>query len=72
MADSEKWVIQRIYLTSDDYDRLSILAKTIELKPSEALQKIVHAGLLALRENGNRMPLPLRFTLDQNGKNSGK
>lgn len=65
MADSEKWAVYRIYLTAEDSERLELISKLIELKPTETLSKIAHAGILSLKENGNRMPLPLRFQIEQ-------
>ena len=64
MPDSEKWTVIRIYLQAEDYEKLETICRFVEMKPTETLSKIAHAGILALEENRNRMPLPLRFKVD--------
>lgn len=53
----------RIYFPADDAENLRQTGETLETSAQDLIVRIVRAGLLAIKANGNRMPLPLRFSI---------
>lgn len=53
----------RLLIYEVDEPLLEKLCENTGLTTTDVLSKIVHAGLVALEENGYRMSLPLRFSL---------
>ena len=61
MANSTKGNSLRLYLRDEDLKALSALTEALEISQTEVMSRIMTAGIRALAEQGNRMPLPLRF-----------
>lgn len=54
----------RIYLNEDDARQMKDIAEFTELGHTELLSKLVSSGLRCLTENNKRIPLPLKFRID--------
>ncbi|MCX8156625.1 MAG: hypothetical protein N3J91_09295 [Verrucomicrobiae bacterium] len=63
MNDFIKGTTRRLYLTDEDLMRLKKLSETTNLSQSEILTQIVHAGLVSIEANQNRIVFPLRFKI---------
>jgi hypothetical protein len=50
-------------MTDSSLEYLSAAAQATNLSQTEILSQVVNAGLVAIAQNGNRMTLPLAFTI---------
>jgi len=55
----------RLYLRDDEMEALQKLTEVLEIPQTEIMSRIMTAGIRAIREAGNRMPLPLRFHISE-------
>ncbi len=55
----------RLYLRDEEMEALQKLTEALEIPQTEIMSRIMTAGIRALKEAGNRMPLPLRFQLSE-------
>ncbi|WCJ58870.1 hypothetical protein NXS98_14250 [Fontisphaera persica] len=66
MSNTIKGTTRRLYIADEDLERLKRLSDETNLGQTEILTQIVHAGLVSLEANQNRITFPLRFKiLDQ-------
>lgn len=63
MAAQTKGNTLRLYLRDEELEGLRKLTEALEISQTEVMSRIMTAGIRALREAGNRMPLPLKFEL---------
>jgi hypothetical protein len=61
MATQTKGNTLRLYLRDDELELLQKLTEVLEIPQTEIMSRIMTAGIRAIRDAGNRMPLPLRF-----------
>jgi hypothetical protein len=61
MAAPTKGNTVRLYLRDEELEALQQLTEALEISQTEIMGRIMTAGIRALKEAGNRMPLPLRF-----------
>lgn len=61
MATPTKGNTLRLYLKDEELEALQKLAEVLEIPQTEIMSRIMTAGIRAIREAGNRMPLPLKF-----------
>ncbi len=65
MATTTKGTTLRLYLRDEDVAALQQLTEALEISQTEVMSRIMTAGIRALKEAGNRMPLPLRFNVSE-------
>lgn len=53
----------RLWVTNEDLERLKKLSEVTELSQVEIMTRILHAGVVACANNGNRIALPLSFEI---------
>jgi len=53
----------RLYLNDEDTALMQGAAEATELGQSELMSKLMTAALRAVAQNGNRIPLPLKFAI---------
>jgi hypothetical protein len=63
MATQTKGNTLRFYLRDEELAALAKLTETLEISQTEIMGRIMTAGIRAIREAGNRMPLPLKFQI---------
>ena len=57
----------RLYLRDEELQALQKLTEALEIPQTEIMSRIMTAGIRALKEAGNRMPLPLKFQVVEAG-----
>ena len=63
MATQTKGNVLRLYVKDEDLEGLKAITEAVEISQTEVMSRIMTAGIRALREAGNRMPLPLKFQI---------
>jgi len=63
MATQTKGTTLRLYLRDDEVEGLQKLTEALEIPQTEIMSRIMTAGIRAIRDAGNRMPLPLKFQI---------
>lgn len=58
-----KGAARNLYLTDDDVKMVQAISEAVDLPQVQVLTRILHAGLVAVQKNGNRLSLPLEFQL---------
>jgi hypothetical protein len=61
MAAQTKGNVLRLYVKDEDLEGLKAITEAVEISQTEVMSRIMTAGIRALREAGNRLPLPLKF-----------
>ncbi len=61
MATQTKGNVLRLYVKDEDLEGLKAITEAVEISQTEVMSRIMTAGIRALREAGDRLPLPLRF-----------
>ena len=61
MPSQTKGSALRLYLRDEEVQSVKELAEVLEISQTEILSRIAAAGIRAIKEAGNRMPLPLKF-----------
>ena len=59
--------VLRLYLRDEDLEGLKAITEAVEISQTEVMSRIMTAGIRALREAGNRLPLPLKFKVAESG-----
>lgn len=67
MPTQSKGNTLRLYLNDADLKALRDLTEALEIPQTEVMSRIMAAGIRALVEGGYRMPLPLKFSLADEG-----
>lgn len=65
MATPTKGNTLRLYLRDEELEALQQLTEVLEIPQTEVMGRIMTAGIRALQEAGNRMPLPLKFEIKE-------
>lgn len=63
MSDTIKGTSRRVWMTDSDVARLKKLSEETNLGQTEILSQIIHAGLVSIEANQNRIVFPLRFKI---------
>jgi hypothetical protein len=63
MATQTKGNVLRLYLRDEELEILKAVTEAVEIPQTEVMSRVMTAGLRALREAGNRLPLPLKFSV---------
>ena len=63
MATQTKGNVLRLYVRDQELASLTELTEILEIPQTEIMSRIMTAGIRAIKEAGNRMPLPLRFQI---------
>ena len=58
-----KGTSRRVWLTDLDMQMLQKISEETNLGQTELLSQMIHASLISITENQNRMTFPLRFTI---------
>jgi hypothetical protein len=61
MAAQTKGNTLRLYLRDEEMEALQRLTEVLEIPQTEIMSRVMTAGIRALKDAGNRMPLPLKF-----------
>lgn len=65
MATQTKGNTLRLYLRDEELALLQKLTEVLEIPQTEIMSRIMTAGIRALSQAGHRMPLPLKFQIDE-------
>lgn len=63
MPAHTKGLALRVYVRDAELHSLRQLTEEFEIPQTEIMSRILSSGIRALREAGNRMPLPLKFEI---------
>jgi len=63
MANQTKGNVLRLYLKDEDLAALKAIVDSVEIPQTEVMSRIMTAGIRACKEAGNRLPLPLKFSV---------
>lgn len=63
MATQTKGNVLRLYVKDEDLEGLKAITEAVEISQTEVMSRIMTAGIRALHEAGNRLPLPLKFQI---------
>ena len=63
MAAQTKGSVLRLYLKDEELEALKAITEAVEIPQTEVMSRIMTAGIRALKEGGNRLPLPLKFQI---------
>ncbi len=61
MPPQTKGNMRRLYLRDEDVTALNAITEALEISQTEVMGRIMAAGIRAIKDAGNRMPLPLSF-----------
>lgn len=72
MANQTKGNVLRLYIKDEDLRILQAITEAVEIPQTEVMSRIMTAGLRALKEAGNRLPLPLKFQVSEGVLDAGQ
>lgn len=61
MPAATKGNVLRLYVRDEELKGLKEITDYVEIGQTEVMSRIMTAGIRALVESGNRLPLPLKF-----------